>query len=110
LPPQNSGEEPGSLNLQRNTREDNERSWNISLSLEPGKLGPIRFQARIALPEITLSIVAEKTATVDLIKQTYPLLEQRFQSLGLTPQTLQILTLTPILIKIRLLKLNKLVQ
>ncbi len=90
LPPQNSGEEPGSLNLQRNTREDNERGWNISLSLEPGKLGPIRFQARIALPEITLSIVAEKTATVDLIKQTYPLLEQRFQSLGLTPQTLQI--------------------
>jgi len=90
LPPQNTGEEPGSLNLQRNTREDNERGWNISLSLEPGKLGPIRFQARIALPEITLSIVAEKTATVDLIKQTYPLLEQRFQSLGLTPQTLQI--------------------
>nr|WP_321239509.1 flagellar hook-length control protein FliK [uncultured Tolumonas sp.] len=90
LPPQNTGEEPGSLNLQRNTREDNERGWNISLSLEPGKLGPIRFQARIALPEITLSIVAEKTATVDLIKQTYPLLEQRFQALGLTPQTLQI--------------------
>lgn len=90
LPPQNTGEEPGALNLQRNTREDNERGWNISLSLEPGKLGPIRFQARIALPEITLSIVAEKTATVDLIKQTYPLLEQRFQLLGLTPQTLQI--------------------
>ncbi|MDD2842845.1 MAG: flagellar hook-length control protein FliK [Tolumonas sp.] len=90
LPPQNIGEEPGSLTLQRNTREDDERGWSISLSLEPGKLGPIRFQARIALPEITLSIVAEKTATVDLIKQTYPLLEQRFQSLGLTPQTLQI--------------------
>lgn len=90
LPPQNTGEEPGSLTLQRNTREDDERGWSISLSLEPGKLGPIRFQARIALPEITLSIVAEKTATVDLIKQTYPLLEQRFQSLGLTPQTLQI--------------------
>jgi Flagellar hook-length control protein FliK. len=90
LPPQNTGEEPSALNLQRNTREDNERGWNISLSLEPSKLGPIRFQARIALPEITLSIVAEKTATVDLIKQTYPLLEQRFQLLGLTPQTLQI--------------------
>lgn len=90
LPPQHDGEEPGSLNLQRNTREDNERGWSISLYLEPAKLGPIRFQARIALPEIALSIVAEKTATVDLIKQTYPLLEQRFQSLGLTPQTLQI--------------------
>ena len=90
LPPQHNGEEPGSLNLQRNTREDNERGWSISLYLEPAKLGPIRFQARIALPEIALSIVAEKTATVDLIKQTYPLLEQRFQSLGLTPQTLQI--------------------
>ncbi len=90
LPPQHDGEEPGSLNLQRNTRDDNERGWSISLYLEPAKLGPIRFQARIALPEIALSIVAEKTATVDLIKQTYPLLEQRFQSLGLTPQTLQI--------------------
>ena len=90
LPPQHDGEEPGSLNLQRNPREDNERGWSISLYLEPAKLGPIRFQARIALPEIALSIVAEKTATVDLIKQTYPLLEQRFQSLGLTPQTLQI--------------------
>jgi hypothetical protein len=90
LPPQHNGEEPGSLNLQRNTREDNERGWSISLYLEPAKLGPIRFQARIALPEIALSIVAEKTATVDLIKQTYPLLEQRFQSLGLTPQKLQI--------------------
>jgi hypothetical protein len=89
LPAQQNGEQ-GSLNLQRNTREDNERGWNISVYLEPAKLGPIRFQARIALPEIALSIVAEKTTTIDLIKQTYPLLEQRFQSLGLTPQTLQI--------------------
>jgi hypothetical protein len=90
LPPQPNNDESGAFTLQRNTKEDNERGWNISLYLEPAKLGPIRFQARIALPEIALSIVAEKPTTVDLIKKTYPMLEQRFQTLGLTPQTLQI--------------------
>ena len=90
LPPRQDGEEQGQLSLQRNTKDDSERGWNIALYLEPSKLGPIRFQARIALPEISLSIVAEKISTIDLIKQTYPLLEQRFRQLGLTPQTLQV--------------------
>jgi|GEM_PF-4151806 Flagellar hook-length control protein FliK. len=90
IPPRAEQEEFGSLNLQRNTKDDPEKGWNISLYLEPVKLGSIRFQARIALPDVTLSIVAEKASTVTLIKQTYPLLEQRFQQLGLTPKTLQI--------------------
>ena len=76
------------LNQQGQRKEDGSYQWSLNFSLDLGALGAVQIRVNLDLPDIQMQLTAEKMSTVDRIKETLPLLEDRFRQLGLCPSTL----------------------
>lgn len=88
LPSQHTERRENSLSQQANKKTDGSYEWSLSFSLDLGQLGAVQIRVKLDLPDLQMQLTAEKMGTVDRIKETLPLLEQRFKELGLQPVTL----------------------
>ena len=69
-------------------KENGSYQWSLNFSLDLGAQGAVQIRVNLDLPDIQMQMTAEKMSTVDRIKETLPLLEERFRQLGLCPSTL----------------------
>ena len=76
------------LNQQSQRKENGSYQWSLNFSLDLGAQGAVQIKVNLDLPDIQMQMTAEKMSTVDRIKETLPLLEERFRQLGLCPSTL----------------------
>lgn len=76
------------LNQQSQRKENGSYQWSLNFSLDLGAQGAVQIRVNLDLPDIQMQVTAEKMSTVDRIKETLPLLEERFRQLGLCPAIL----------------------
>lgn len=88
LPSQHTERRESGISQQANRKTDGCYEWSLNFSLDLGALGAVQIRVKLDLPDLQMQLTAEKMSTVDRIKQTLPLLEQRFKELGLQPVTL----------------------
>lgn len=88
LPCQHTERRESGISQQANTKADGSYEWSLNFSLDLGQMGALQIRVKLDLPDLQMQLTAEKMSTVDKIKETLPLLEQRFKELGLQPVTL----------------------
>lgn len=82
-PQQPTGRESG-LSLKRGKGQKDRYQWTLTFFVDAAELGPIQIKACLDIPDIQIQVMAERLAAVDKVRETLPILEDRFRTLGLS--------------------------
>ena len=69
--------------LKRNHQSQQDLGWQFTVTTHSSQIGTIQFQANLKIPELNITIYAEKLSTVELIKSTLPMFKNRLSIFGL---------------------------
>lgn len=72
-----------SFQLKKRTSLGHDSGWQFTVTTHSTSVGSIQFQANLNVPNLSITIYAEKLTTVELIKSTLPVFENRLSLFGL---------------------------